>query len=701
MDAILNSTFFNIATVAVGLGFVIFIHELGHFLVAKWCKVKVEAFALGFGPSLISYRKGIGVRIGSTMRAYEQWLAERGEAAETTPVGETEYSIRAVPLGGFVKMLGEGEEADTENVRAADPRAYPNKPVSQRMAIISAGVIMNVISGLIFFAIAYGRGGLPQVPARISAVVAGEPAYNAGMRAGDEILAVDGQGDVDFFTLRRVTAMSGVDQVLNLTVRRPEVAEPLTLPVQPERRENADMKQMGIAPTEDLVLAEPPFLAPAGFADPGTIADQLRVDDRIVAAGPEGAEPIAVADIFELRNLMAKHRDTPVTVVVERGSNPKSGTIENSNGTPELAPRTTVTLPVVPFVDLGIVLDLGPVAAIRPGSPAVQAGFRVGDKIVGVEGMEVLDPLRLPDYLYERAGREIAFQVARSEGGKPEEVVTLTATPAEISTWVEPHVSDEPMDVAELGLAYSVGRIIQSVRPGSPAEKVGLEAGRTIDAVILTPPAAPGGKAAQPVTQSLDPEAKSPIFAWPAIFEAIQRLPRHAVGVRVAGVDKAYTFVPDPDPNWNNPNRGLRFQYQRQPMPPLGLAAALSRGLQETRQTIVDVYGMFRSLILQQISPKALGGPIMIADVASQTARAGLGAFLQFLGLLSLNLAVINFLPIPPLDGGQMTFLIAEMLRGRPLPEKALSAGTIFGLVLVLTLMVFVIWQDIMRYVVG
>src|SRR5690606_23754103 len=145
------------------------IHELGHFLVAKWCKVKVKIFSLGFGPALISYRKGIGLRLGSTMPAYQRSLAEHGEQAAAPPerrdVGDTEYSLRAVPLGGFVKMLGEDEEVDSENVRTSDPRAYPNKPVSARMAIISAGVIMNVVSGLIFFAIAYGRGGLPEVPA--------------------------------------------------------------------------------------------------------------------------------------------------------------------------------------------------------------------------------------------------------------------------------------------------------------------------------------------------------------------------------------------------------------------------------------------------------------------------------------------------------------------------------------------------------
>src|SRR6204780_4836028 len=117
----------NWAKIAVGLGFVIFIHELGHFLLAKWNGVKVEKFSIGFGATIFGFRRG-----------------------------ETEYVLAAIPLGGFVKMLGEGPE-DQEN-KSTDPRAYPNKSVGARMAIISAGVIMNVLMGLACFVLAYGIG---------------------------------------------------------------------------------------------------------------------------------------------------------------------------------------------------------------------------------------------------------------------------------------------------------------------------------------------------------------------------------------------------------------------------------------------------------------------------------------------------------------------------------------------------------------
>ena len=106
---------------------------------------------------------------------------------------------------------------------------------------------------------------------------------------------------------------------------------------------------------------------------------------------------------------------------------------------------------------------------------------------------------------------------------------------------------------------------------------------------------------------------------------------------------------------------------------------------------------MFRSLVQQRVSPKALGGPPAIIQMAFNAAKLGLTELVYFLGVLSINLAVLNFMPIPPLDGGQMVFLIAEKVRGRPLPDSAVIAGSWLGLVLVLGLMVFVIFQDVAR----
>ena len=139
-----------------GLGIVIFVHELGHFLVAKACGVKCEKFYVGFD---------VPISIGPIKLPAALWKKQWGE---------TEYGIGIVPLGGYVKMLGQHDNpqlaaAEAEKARLhkdnpdstgdeMDPRSYPAKTVLQRMAIISAGVIFNLIFGCLFAATAYMLG---------------------------------------------------------------------------------------------------------------------------------------------------------------------------------------------------------------------------------------------------------------------------------------------------------------------------------------------------------------------------------------------------------------------------------------------------------------------------------------------------------------------------------------------------------------
>src|SRR6476646_20139 len=196
-----------ILQVAAGLGAVIFVHELGHFLVALACGVKVEKFMIGFdiGGYKISWRRG-----------------------------ETVYGIGILPLGGYVKMLGQDDDpahikeqmqksqVDVHNANAkpikgpdgetyyVDRRSYLAKSVPQRMAIISAGVIMNVIFAVIFATIAYGMG-VPYIPAIVSEVVPGAPAWQAGLEPGDEIVQLGDRKDPTFMQLMGGITLGDLD----------------------------------------------------------------------------------------------------------------------------------------------------------------------------------------------------------------------------------------------------------------------------------------------------------------------------------------------------------------------------------------------------------------------------------------------------------------------------------------------------------
>ena len=175
---------------AVGLGLIIFVHELGHFSVAKLCDVHVQTFSIGFGPALPGCRF--------------RW-------------GETLYKLAVFPLGGYVKMVGEGGENDEEDT---DPRSYKNKSVGQRMAIISAGVVMNVLFGLVVFIIAFNIGVHQTAPV-VGVLEAGGPAWQQGVRPGDRFVEVDGVKHPHFEDLRVAVMLSDKGQSIPFMFEAP------------------------------------------------------------------------------------------------------------------------------------------------------------------------------------------------------------------------------------------------------------------------------------------------------------------------------------------------------------------------------------------------------------------------------------------------------------------------------------------------
>lgn len=648
------SKLLNILEVAFGLGFVIFLHELGHFLLAKWNGVKVEKFSIGFGRTLIGFRRG-----------------------------ETEYVLAAIPLGGFVKMLGEGME-DSAN-RSTDPRAYPNKSVLARMAIISAGVIMNVLLGMACFVFAYGRG-MEEIPAKVRAVKAGAPAYEAGLLPGDEIVALDGRRDISYNSMTLHIFLSGAGQKVRFDVKRPGHEGLVPFEIEPKREEADLVPKIGVLPSLGLELAEPPFLAQAGMTiDAATVLKTLKPEDRLVAIGPKGGELEKLVDDEDVRRKLSKYRTQDVDLVFERR-------IAGKQGKDRHVEEIKLTLPPNHVVDFGFRLTIEPVASIRAESPAAKAGFRPGDRILKVDGNADFDPMRLADLCYDHAGSPMTFEVERASAGAESKVVTLEATPEALPPWSEP-LGGNLQDVPGLGLAFPVRAKIVSVAPGSPADRAGLRPGAVISKVTVAP--VPEIKGAKP--ESIELNDKPP--GWVSVFWPLQGRPPQEVELSVNGSSKPIRIKPEPVADWYNSDRGLFFQVLSRRLPPLGVEAALRRGFDDTVENIVRIYTMLRSLVQGRVSPKLLGGPIMIAATAYRSADTGMTYLIHFLGILSINLAVLNFLPIPPLDGGQMMFLIAEGIRGRPVPESAVNVVSWIGILLLLGLMVYVMYQDILRQI--
>ena len=186
---------------------------------------------------------------------------------------------------------------------------------------------------------------------------------------------------------------------------------------------------------------------------------------------------------------------------------------------------------------------------------------------------------------------------------------------------------------------------------------------------------------------------------WARIAASIQLNPEKIV-LKVWHNQKLedVTVRPVEDKSWAAPENGLVFMPDVRRQKASTTMEAVSLGFSDTWDSMKQVFQNLRGIIFYRtISPDNLGGPVTIARVAYKFAGMDFWEFVFFLGLISVNLAVINFLPIPVLDGGHMVFLIYEKVRGKPASEGIRVGATYAGLALILCLMVFVLYLDIAR----
>lgn len=524
------------------LGVLVFVHELGHFLAAKFSNIYVVRLSLGFGKRLAGFK----------------W-------------GETDYCISAIPLGGYVKMVGqedtpttqaEAEHANPEIRDVPPERRFDTQPTMKKLAVGFAGPVMNLLFAVPVLWVAFLIG--VNVPAfsqqtYIGAVTPGSPAEKAGIHPGERVLSINGQ------------------------------------PV-----ENWEDVQLKILTNQDSPL-------------------HIKLEDF-------------------------------------------SGNINNVTVTPQrTADSSRATIGVDPLLAVAV-------GRILPGLPAAQSGLQENDVILtyndnpptnenmGSDSLQMAS--KLIDSVNAHAGKPMTFTVLRNN-----KILRITVTPKDRTVIKGLETTDGLItfvDKAELGSKAS------SFQPGDTVVAVNDQPVQQGNVDELLNGVAPGQ------TVSLTIRHEAGFFEQPR--EMTVRLPvaRHGMIGVIFTPDVVKQFGPTP---------------------------AFLKSF--------DAYGNFVGLTMKtlyylltgKVSTREMAGPIGIAFLTTQSLKLGLGYYLNLVALITINLGIINLLPIPILDGGLILISLIQSIRRKPLEEKYLILLQRIGLAFILFLVLVATYNDILRVI--
>lgn len=677
MIGLYHNTASNVLLVLLGFGAVILVHEFGHFTVAKLSGIKVEAFSIFMPPILLGIqRMADGIRIRILPEIIPKEGDESGEGALSFTIGrkgvasETEYRIGLIPFGGFVKMLGQDDIGPIKD--SNDPRSYANKPVLIRTAVLAAGVSFNVISAGIIFMIAFLHGiNLP--PAVVGGVIPDSPAARAGLKAGDEVISIEGDSeDLDFSNIGIAAALSGKNEKVPLKIRQSDGTEE-EIHLVAERLPNEPMRVFGILPPQTLTVAEPSEKEEIQNLVQTT---GLRPGDRIVAVNG-----IEVQNQLELRRIVEDAFVPEIEVKVERTDpDTKETTLVETQIPLTLSPTMSSETSESTF---GSIYSLVPRLKISEVSnvklaPGSENSLEPDDIILKIGNIDNPTYEQMREVVSKYEGKKLPVKVMRIDENGREYNTEVSVIPRRQNGDFVIGVSFIYGDAFDLRHAV----IAATVPPENGAKPLDIPSGSTITAVD-----------GAPVSNFYDIARE--IKKYPGQRITINyRLNEEVAGSVFYNVNEDSNFVPVQTAFAPYiPFENLKRLYKAD-----GPFDALIMGYRKTIMFVAQAYLTLRRLFGGLVSPQNLMGPVgIITSSYKIVADQPKIYYVYFLGLINAVIAVFNFLPLPPLDGGLVLLLIIEKIKGAALSERVQAIIAYAGWVLILALILYVTFNDIKR----
>jgi regulator of sigma E protease len=604
----------QMAAVIFGIGLVIFVHELGHFILARLCGVRVLTFSLGFGPRLLSWRRG-----------------------------STTYQIAVVPLGGYVRMAGE-ERSPLDDPPAPDE--LPAKSVGQRFLIYSGGVVMNLLFGLVVFPILF-YVGVPFLRPLLGEIEPGGPAWHAGLRPEMEVVSINGREVFDWTHIPTAVALAG-EEPAHLVLRDPATGELLEHELDPIHSERFGFQSIGVG--RPLERTDAGYLVLDAIPDTPAWEAGLRPGDRLVGV-------LGTAPGLDLGGQLDE---------VVRGSEPCTLLLEDEPGV-----RREIT--ITPREEelgsprVGILPLYNRVAAVRGEGLARGIGLRKGDRIVSVRGSliqrsgDLRRALALED-------PDLVIEVRRGD-----EFLSLTGTVA------SPEEALGLADDLAIGQDLEAGTIV--VVEGEAGARAGLRDGD--DVVRMNGTDVTAWDSITQIVRTSVLEERSVVFEVKRETGEGSRFQRIEVRPEAS-----------PQLSWGLAVRRAQYEYRAD-----GFVDSLGVGATSSWRFLEDTWLSLKRMVMGSVSIDNMGGIITIGRISYSEAEAGWVRLFFFLCMLSINLAFLNALPIPPLDGGHLLFLLVEGIKGSPVSERVLGYSQMVGVVMILSLVIFVTYNDLVRWI--